>query len=155
MGLTMGRTFRAIPTSSLSLAIAVVAILAGAVVSGAGRKPAGYVVRPRLTAISSLVNPTGVSVVIEASEPAPYVLTRPEPLTIYVEFRDVGALGLGNRCTPHAGSPIAAVSVESSRVATSPASRVKITLAQAVAHRVHSDRNTVVVDLDRPSDEFG
>jgi type IV pilus assembly protein PilQ len=107
-------------------------------------------VRPQLTSISSRINRTGASIVIEASEPAAYVATRPDPLTLFIDFRNVGAHGVVNRFARDAGSPIAAVAVEASELPNAPVSRVRITLAQAVAHRIRTDRNQVVVEVDRP-----
>lgn len=131
------------------LALAAI-VLAGGLVSSASPAPAPVAPRPRLMAINSSIKPTGVSLVIEATRPAAYVATRPDPLTIYLEFRNVGALGVLNRFTPDARSPIAAVAVERSDAVDAPASRVRISLAQAVAYRIHSDRNKIVVDLDKP-----
>ena len=39
---------------------------------------------------------TGASLVIEATEPVPYVATRPDPLTVLLDFRNVGAEGVAN-----------------------------------------------------------
>ncbi len=57
--------------------------------------------------------------------------------------------------SPNAKSPIAGVSVEAAESLGAPASRVRVALAQPVAHRVRSERNTVVVDFDKPSAEGG
>jgi hypothetical protein len=48
-------------------------------------------------------------------------------------------------------SPIARVSVEAAESLGAPASRVRVTLSQPVAHHVRSERNTIVIDFDRPS----
>jgi type IV pilus assembly protein PilQ len=105
----------------------------------------------RLTAISSRVSAKGASLVIEATGPAPYVATRPDPLTVVVEFRNATADSVANSVAASAKSPITAVSVEPSDALGTPASRVRIALAQPVAHRVRADRNTVVIDFDKPS----
>ena len=115
------------------LAPAVPIILAGALVSGASPVAVPVAPRPRLTAINSSINRTGVSLVIEASQPAAYVATRPDPLTIYLEFRNVGALGVVNRFTPDARSPIAAVAVERQMRSTRRLRASESRLAQAVA----------------------
>ena len=85
----------------------------------------------------------GASLVIEATEPVPYVATRPDPLTLLLDFRNVAADGRRqHRRLATRRSPIAAVAVEASEALGAPASRVRITLSQAVAYRVRADRNT-------------
>jgi type IV pilus assembly protein PilQ len=80
-----------------------------------------------------------------------YVATRPDPLTITLDFRNVVSEGVANSVAANATSPIAGVAVESVESLGAPASRVRITLSQPVAHHVRSDRNTIVIDLDRPT----
>ena len=53
----------------------------------------------------------GTSLVIEASDPVPYVATRPDPLTLYIDFRNVGADGLAS-FVARGKAPIADVAVE-------------------------------------------
>jgi len=102
-----------------------------------------------LTAISARVTAKGASLVIEASEPVAYVATRPDALTVVIEFRNVAAEGVANTFAPNAKSPIASVVVEPVESDAVPASRVRIALTQPVAHHVRSDRKTVVVDFDK------
>ena len=45
----------------------------------------------RLKAISARVNAKGASLTIEASEPVAYTATRPDPLTLLLDFRNVAA----------------------------------------------------------------
>jgi type IV pilus assembly protein PilQ len=68
---------------------------------------------------------------------------------VVIEFRNVAAEGVANSFTPNAKSPIASVVVEPIDSEAVPASRVRITLAEPVAHHVRSDRKTVVVDFDK------
>jgi type IV pilus assembly protein PilQ len=103
----------------------------------------------RLKAISARVSAKGASLVIEASEPVAYVATRPDPLTVLLDFRNVGAEGLTTAVAADDRSPIAGVTVESAESLGAPASRVRVVLAQPVVHRVRSDRNTVVIDFDK------
>jgi type IV pilus assembly protein PilQ len=105
-----------------------------------------------LKTISARVSSKGASLVIEATEPVPYVATRPDPLTLVIDFRNVGTDGLAKSITPNAKSPIAGVAVEPTESMGTPVSRVRIALAQPVAHHVRSERNTVVVDFDRISE---
>src|SRR5215475_327069 len=83
----------------------------------------------RLKAISSRVTSTGTSLVIEASEPVPYVATRPDPLTLYIDFRNVSADGLTSVVAPAKG-PIAAVAVEPADPIGAGSPRVRVRLSQ-------------------------
>jgi len=103
----------------------------------------------RLTAISSKVGAKGASLVIEASEPVAYTATRPDPLTLLLDFRNVGAGSVANSVVASSKSPIAGVSIEAAESLGRPASRVRIALAQPVSHRVRSERNTVVIEFDK------
>jgi len=132
------------------LALTLTVAAAGALVNASG--PSGAVTTSvRLKAISAHVNAKGASLVIEASEPVAYTATRPTPLTVLLDFRNVVAGEVANSVVASANSPIASVSIEATESLGSPASRVRVTLAQPVAHRVRSDRNTVVIEFDRPS----
>jgi len=138
-------------TPTRGLACLFVALSAAGVLVGASGPAAGPST-VRLKTISARVNSKGASLVIEASEPVGYSLTRPDPLTVLVEFRNVMPGGVANSVDANTkSSPIAKVSVETGDSMGAPASRVRIALAQPVAHRVRSDRNTVVVDFDKPS----
>ena len=104
----------------------------------------------RLTTISSRVHSKGASLVIAATDPVGYVAARPDPLTITIDFRNVIGEGVSNSVPSSARNPIAGVSVEPVESLGAPAARVRITLSQPVAHKVRSDRNTIVIDLDKP-----
>jgi type IV pilus assembly protein PilQ len=107
----------------------------------------------RLTAITSRVNAKNASLVIEATEPVPYVASRPDALTLLLDFRNVGADPVAKLARLEPNSPIAGVTVEAAESMGSPASRVRISLARPLAHHVRSDRNTIVVDFDRSADK--
>jgi type IV pilus assembly protein PilQ len=129
-----------------------VTMAAGALVSAAGpadRETATGGVR--LKAISSRVNAKGASLVIEATDPVAYVATRPDPLTVVVDFRNVAAEGVANSVAPSAKSPIANVAVEAATNSAAGTSRVRIALVQPVGHHVRAERNTIVIDFDKPS----
>jgi type IV pilus assembly protein PilQ len=123
----------------------------GAGLPGVNAAPNAAAAGARLTAISSRVHSKGASLVIEATDPVGYVAARPDPLTITIDFRNVGAEGVSNSVGSGAGSPIAGVSVEPVESLGAPAARVRITLSQPVGHHVRSDRNTIVIDLDKPT----
>jgi len=109
---------------------------------------AGKVSEARLTAITSRVNAHSASLTIEASEPVPYVATRPDPLTVVLELRNVAADSLGAIAKPDPKGPIAGVELESVDSMGAQVSRVRISLSRPLAHHVRSSRNTVVVDFD-------
>ena len=104
----------------------------------------------RLKAISSRVTSTGTSLVIEASEPVPYVATRPDPLTLYIDFRNVASDGLATLAAAAAGKgAIERVAAEPADPIGEGSPRIRVRLTEPVAHHVRSDRNTVVIDFDR------
>jgi type IV pilus assembly protein PilQ len=131
------------------LALTITVAAAGALVNASA--PSAGLTSVRLKAISAHVNAKGASLVIEASEPVAYTATRPDPLTLLLDFRNVAADDVANSVVADAKSPIAYVSIEAAESMGTPASRVRIALAQPVAHHVRSDRNTVIVDFERPS----
>jgi type IV pilus assembly protein PilQ len=137
-------------TVTRGLALILTVAAAGALVN-ASAPDAALTTSVRLKAISARVDAKGASLVIEASEPVAYTATRPNPLTVLLDFRNVAAGEVANSVVANAKSPIASVSVEATESLGSPASRVRVTLAQPVAHRVRSDRNTVVIEFDKPS----
>jgi type IV pilus assembly protein PilQ len=112
---------------------------------------AATVPEARLTAITSHANATRDSLVIQANEPVAYTTTRPDGLTILVEFRNVAGGSVTRVPQPAEDSPIAGVSVEAAESLGVPVSRVRISLSRPVAHHVRSDRNRVIVDLEHGS----
>ena len=138
-------------TVTRCLALCTTVAAAGALLHASDRplSPNPTVPSVRLTTISAKVNGKGASLVIEASEPVSYVASRPDPLTLLLDFRNVGAEGVANSVAANAKSPIASVVIEAAESLGAPASRVRIALAQPVTHRVRSDRNTVVIDFER------
>ena len=125
-------------------------VLAGTLVAAAG--PAGT--EPgivQLKAISARANGAGTSLIIEATGPTAYTTTRPDPLTVYVDFRNVGVGAVSNRFAADSKSAIAAVEVQTTESMGEPVSRVHIKLAQAVGYLVRSDRNRILVDFEKPS----
>src|SRR3954466_9196326 len=122
---------------------------AGALVSAAG--PSTIIVPVRLKAISSRVPAKGASLLIEASEPVAYTTSRPDPLTLLLDFRHVAPADVANSAAAEVKSRIAHVWVAGAESLGAPAARVRVALSQPVAHRVRSERNTVVVDFDKPA----
>jgi type IV pilus assembly protein PilQ len=104
----------------------------------------------RLKTISARVHSKGTSLVIEATDPVAYIATRPDPLTVVVDVRNVASEGVSTAVASNVKSAIADVVVEKSDEADTPGSRIRVALRAAVAYRVRSDRNTIVVDFDKP-----
>jgi len=136
-------------TVTRGFALLLTLAVGGALVNASG--PAAGPPTTRLKTISARTNSGGASLVIEASEPVGYSLTRPDALTVFVDFRNVSYADVANLVQATPKGAIANVTVESAESMGAPAARVRIALAQPVAHRVRSDRNTVVVDFDKPS----
>src|SRR5476649_2449242 len=112
-------------TVSRGLALFLTVAAAGALVNASG--PTGASVG-RLKTISAHANAKGAQLVIEASEPLAYVATRPDPLTVVLEFRNVAGEGVANSVAASAKGAIASVSVEDGESMGAPVSRVRIAL---------------------------
>jgi type IV pilus secretin PilQ/predicted competence protein len=133
-------------TQMRAFAVCFALALASTFVTVSGWHNAGSI---RLKTISARTNGSGASLIIEATEPMPYVATRPDPLTLLVDFRDVDVVGVANSVAKGARGLIASVAVEPGDEVADVSSRVRIALAQPLAHRIRSDRNTIVIDFDR------
>ncbi|MGE4055681.1 MAG: secretin N-terminal domain-containing protein, partial [Vicinamibacterales bacterium] len=122
--------------------------LAGALISAPKTGVEAAAGSALLKTITSRVLADRASLTIEASEPVAYVTTRPDPLTVLLDFRNVDATGLATTLAEADDNPIARVMVEPlpGDVAVT---RVRIALAEPVAHRVHSERSSVIVDFER------
>jgi type IV pilus secretin PilQ/predicted competence protein len=133
-------------------ALVLAALLAGGLATAvSGESSSATTATPpavRLKTITSRATSTGMSLVIEASDPVPYVATRPDPLTLYIDFRNVTADGLAS-FVARGKAPIADVAVEPGDRSAGGSPRVRINLSQPVAHHVRADRNSVVVDFDK------
>ena len=127
-----------------AFAFCLAAVLAGTFATVSGWETGDGV---RLKTISTRVNGSGASLIIEATEPMAYVASRPDPLTLVVGFRDVDVAGVSNAAGGSNG-PIAAVSVEAADATEGIASRVRVRLSRPLTHRIRSDRNTIIVDFD-------
>src|SRR3954447_6868344 len=136
-------------TSTRGFALILTVAAAGALVNAAA--PPDNRAAARLQAISARVGTKGASLIIQATEPVPYTTSRPDPLTVLLDFRNVAGTDVANTVAADVKSPIAHVTVEAAESLGAPASRGRIALSQPVAHHVRSERNTIVVDFERPS----
>ncbi|MEQ1908186.1 MAG: type IV pilus secretin PilQ [Vicinamibacterales bacterium] len=103
----------------------------------------------KLTTISSRGDGRGATLVIEASEPVPYVATRPDPLTVLIDFRNVDTGAVASKLAALTNSPITSVNIEAAESMGSPVSRVRIALAQPFVHHVRAERNRVLVEFSQ------
>jgi len=130
-------------------ALVLAVVLAGGFVAASSPDSRSTTNVVRLKAISSRATSTGTSLVIEASEPVPYVATRPDPLTLYIDFRNVAADGITSVFAPATRGPIEGVTVEPADPIGEGSPRIRVRLSQPVAHHVRADRNTVVIDFEK------
>src|SRR5512135_3421539 len=143
-------TARAGSIAPLLIAVAVASALG---LQAAGRtSPAAQLAR--LDSITGRLDGRNVAVLIEASEPVPYVTAQPDALTVLVDLRNVQSAGVSNRFATLAQDSIASVTVEDAKAPDgAPTTRVKVRLARASTPRVKSERNVIRIDVDR--DAFG
>jgi len=128
----------------LSLALAAAAALTSIPGSAAGPGTAAV----RLKSISAKLGAKGSSLVIEATEPVPYLASAPDVLTLLLDLHNVSGEGVANNVRNVPGSPISNVSVEAGEALGVATSRIRVGLTQPVGHRVRADRNSIVVDFD-------
>ncbi len=127
--------------------VACVTALAGHVVAvGAASGESAAV--PQLRTVSTRDDGRVSSVVIEATEPVAYVTSQPNPLTVLVDLRNVSVDGVQGQLG-RGPSPLGGVEVEE-RVAAdgTPLARVRVNLERAAPHRVRTNRNLIMVEVD-------
>ena len=132
---------------SLVVVAAIVAALAASVTASSHSTMGGADI-PALRSISSRLDGSLSTLLIEASEPVAYLTSQPDPLTVLVDLRNVNAASLDGR--PMAGmlAPVSGVGVESATAPDgSPVARIRVRLDRAAAHRVRSSRNTILVEF--------
>jgi type IV pilus assembly protein PilQ len=86
------------------------------------------------------------AVLIESTEPVPYIVSRPDPLTLLVDLRNV-SISLPAADLPGSGQ-IAGVKVEQRAASDGTAlARIRVSMRMASEYRVRSARNTIRVEL--------
>ena len=102
---------------------------------------------PQLKRISADAGRRITTVTIETSDPVAYLTNRPDPMTLFVDLRDVDATSaravLGAKGIVAGATVEQATGADGSRIA-----RVRIRLTSAAAHQVRSKRNLIHVDFD-------
>jgi type IV pilus assembly protein PilQ len=114
----------------------------------AGRAPEATPATARVTKLSTDAGRRITTVTITTSDPVAYLTNRPDPLTLFVDLRDVDARAamsavLAAKGVVAGGSVEEATAPDGTRVA-----RVRIRLTQPAAHQVRSKRNQIHVDFD-------
>jgi type IV pilus assembly protein PilQ len=133
----------------LVLVAPMVAALAVSLTAGAPRSIAGTET-PALRSISSRLDGALSTVLIEASEPVAYLTSQPDPLTVLVDLRNVAAGSLVSQAIPDVLEPVGSVRVEAANAPDGvPVARVRVNLERESKHRVRSQRNTILVEVDR------
>jgi type IV pilus secretin PilQ/predicted competence protein len=126
----------------LTAAVAIaVAVTGGLVLSAA---PAENI---RLVGVSAQALGRNAAVLIEASEPVAYAVSRPDPLTLLVDLRNVQVENAANQVAR--GGPVAGVTLEQATAADGKQlARVRVALASPSAYKVRSARNVIRVELE-------
>ena len=96
----------------LVMAAAMTAALAVTLTAGGSVPRSGTADTPALRSISTRLDGTISTVLIEASEPVAYLTSQPDPLTVLVDLRNVDAGRLGDRPSTAMLAPVAGVVIE-------------------------------------------
>src|SRR6185436_1133519 len=96
----------------------------------------------RLLGVSTETN----AVLIEATEPVAYAVSRPDPLTVLIDLRNVTVADAATEIRHH--ESVAAVTLEQTSGLDGKAmGRVHVMLARPATHLVRSSRNTIRLEL--------
>jgi type IV pilus assembly protein PilQ len=112
---------------------------------------------PRLKSLSADAGRRITTVTIETSDPVGYLTQRPDPMTLFVDLRQVDAVRAASAVLGAKGL-VAGASVEKATGADgTQVARVRIRLNSAAAHQVRTKRNLIYVDFDSafPPDSLG
>jgi type IV pilus assembly protein PilQ len=92
------------------------------------------------------VSAEGRAILIEASEPVAYVVSRPDPLTVVVELREATSAEASNEVPRR--DLVAGVTLEDGTAVDGTAvARVRVALARPAVSKVRSARNTIRLEL--------
>jgi type IV pilus assembly protein PilQ len=106
----------------------------------------------RLLGVSAEASGRSAAVVIEATGPAAYAVSRPDPLTLLVDLHNT-TLGAA-AANVSANGPIKGVTLEQSTgIDGQKLARVRVALASPLAYTVRSERNVIRVDLEGEAPE--
>jgi hypothetical protein len=123
------------------MAASVLAALAGGLVLTAAPAPV------RLVGVSAQATGRAAAVMIEATEPVAYAVSRPDPLTVLVDLRNVSVEDAENQVSR--SGPVSGVSLEQATAIDGKAlARVRVALTSPANYRVRSARNVIRVELE-------
>ncbi|HEX5473258.1 MAG TPA: type IV pilus secretin PilQ [Vicinamibacterales bacterium] len=132
------------PARRLIAACAVAAALCGGLVLTAAPAPV------RLVGVTAQTHGRSAALLIEASQPVAYAVSRPDPLTLLVDLHGVSVADAASDIARR--GPIAGVTLEQATALDGQAlARVRVALAAPTLYQVHSARNTIRVDLEPSS----
>jgi type IV pilus secretin PilQ/predicted competence protein len=101
----------------------------------------------RLVGVSAQATGKTAAVLIEATEPVAYAVSRPDPLTVLVDLRNVSVADVADQVTKK--GPVTGIKLEQ---ATSDdggsVARVRVSLATPTAYKVRSSRNVIRLELE-------
>jgi type IV pilus assembly protein PilQ len=126
-------------------AAALVAAVSGGLALSAA--PSGAV---RLVGVSSQTSGRTAAVLIESTEPVAYAVSRPDPLTVLVDLRDVRVADAAAEIARVA--PLAGVTLEqATAIDGKDLARVRVALSGPAAYKVRSARNVIRLELEPES----
>jgi type IV pilus assembly protein PilQ len=103
---------------------------------------------PKLKGMSSSAGRRITTVSIETSDPVAYVTSRPDPLTLFIDLRDVDVSGARKALLGAKGLVSGAAIEEATGADGARVARVRIRLTEPAAHQVRSKRNIIHIDFD-------
>ncbi len=117
---------------------------------GAEAGPADKAAAPptRLKGMTASAGRRITTISIETSDPASYVTSRPDPLTLFVDLRDVDTSGAQNAVLGAKGLVSGAAIEQATGADGARIARVRIRLTSPAAHQVRSKRNIIHIDFD-------
>jgi type IV pilus secretin PilQ/predicted competence protein len=108
----------------------------------------------RLVGVSSQTAGKTAAILIEATQPVAYSVSRPDPLTVLVDLRNV-TVGNADARIAKTG-PLAGVTLEQATALDGEAlARVRVALTAPVVLTAHSERNVIRVELEPGKTEDG
>jgi type IV pilus assembly protein PilQ len=101
----------------------------------------------RLVGVSAQGTGRTAAVLIESTEPVAYAVTRPDPLTVLVDLRNVTVGDAANQAGRQ--GPVAGVTIEQATgIDGKELARVRVALASPAAYKVRSARNVIRLELE-------
>ena len=126
------------------LRIGVLGLMLAAAAAAGAAHPSASGSAAKLLSIGADAGGGGHAIVIEASEPVAYAVTRPDPFTVLVDLRDVRAGDAKNRFRPAPGAPVSAVVIDEMTAPDgSPLTRVMMQLRQPLQHTATANKGKI------------